>query len=270
VTLQATDIVFVLSGGSNNPDPLKSLGGDPSSTPILGSLNNLFNDLTTQDAQNGTIDYRCFYIFNNNMIDALTDSKVWVQSEIVGGASVNIGVNLVNEVQLVTIDGPNPGSGNFVLSYNGTNFMVNQSNDVNVWASNFQTAISALPNLTDVTVTGVMQPSAIIFTVTFQGDAGNRSHPLLELVQNNLLPSNTFSFTKQTIGSPINLIAPSIDVPTTPPTGISFTYPISATPLMLGDLRALDGFPVWVKRTLPAGASAIAPDGFTLRLNGQA
>jgi hypothetical protein len=271
MTLKGTDIVFTLSGGSNNTNPTMSWGGDPSSTPVSQSLNNLFPDVTSDQAQNGLVDYSCFYVFNNSLADTLYNANVWVSTVVQGGSTVMIGIPVVNEIQTVTLTGPYPGSGSFVLSIGGHNFSVNQNNDLSVWAANFQAAIRALPNdMTDVVVTAGQIGSTIVFTVFFDGDAGNTSQPLLELIQNNLGPGISFAFAKQQVGSPINLITTSIETATTAPSGIAFSFPTSSHPISIGDLGPTEGFPVWVQRTTPANTAALSTDGFSLELQGEA
>jgi hypothetical protein len=55
----------------------------------------------------------------------------------------------------------------------------------------------------------------------------------------------------------------------TAPTGETFTAPDSkGTGLSLGTLAAGDYYPIWIKRTIDAGAAAYSNDGFTLRVEG--
>ena len=59
------DIVYFMSGGSGNSNPNNSIGGDPSSSPISGLVNNLFDNISPEETTAGKTDYRCFYIFNS-------------------------------------------------------------------------------------------------------------------------------------------------------------------------------------------------------------
>lgn len=52
---------------------------------------------------------------------------------------------------------------------------------------------------------------------------------------------------------------------TTAPTGVSA---FGDGPLALGDLAPGEVKGVWIRRTVPAGASAVNPDGFILRVSG--
>ena len=62
----------------------------------------------------------------------------------------------------------------------------------------------------------------------------------------------------------INSTAELIDVETTPPTNVTF----SSSGFTVGTFRSMDIIPVWVKRTVAAGSTAIENDGFVLRLTG--
>lgn len=53
----------------------------------------------------------------------------------------------------------------------------------------------------------------------------------------------------------------------TAPSGESFSSPTgSGDGLSLGDLANTDRYPVWIRRTVTAGAAAVASDTFTLRV----
>lgn len=76
------DIELSYSGGSSNSNPNGSLGGSPSSFQITDNINNLFDlalfdkEITTED-----IDYRSFFVFNQNRRFALKNVKVWMDVE---------------------------------------------------------------------------------------------------------------------------------------------------------------------------------------------
>jgi hypothetical protein len=68
--IAATDIEYRLSGGANNTDPNASLGGAMST--LAGGLiatgvdNNLFDDVSGDEAAVGRTEYRGFYVRNNH------------------------------------------------------------------------------------------------------------------------------------------------------------------------------------------------------------
>lgn len=65
MVVRPNDIRFFYSGGSTNEDPLASLGGQISSTQVINSSQeNVFNNVTLIEADNGMTDYRCVYVKN--------------------------------------------------------------------------------------------------------------------------------------------------------------------------------------------------------------
>lgn len=106
----------------------------------------------------------------------------------------------------------------------------------------------------------------VIFNINFTGLDGSRNFDAFTVVSNALLPDsqvNLFVTTPQ-IGSPINTIAPEIGVETTPPGGVGFYAAGVQSPIILPVLKPTEGFPLWVKRVIPAGVEAAADDGFVL------
>lgn len=68
--------------------------------------------------------------------------------------------------------------------------------------------------------------------------------------------------------SGLNATEQTVASETTAPTGVSFSTPSAfASGLTLGDVPAGQHFPIWVRRTVTAGAVAAA-DTFTLRVQG--
>lgn len=68
---------------------------------------------------------------------------------------------------------------------------------------------------------------------------------------------------------PLNQIAASIGIENNPPAGVTFSQPTTAEDaIMIGDMAPLDGFYVWVRRTISADLPETAGDGFTLRFQG--
>jgi len=56
---------FRLSGGENNTDPNGSIGGQRSDTLVTTDvLENLFDNITRNEALQGRTEYRCIYIYN--------------------------------------------------------------------------------------------------------------------------------------------------------------------------------------------------------------
>lgn len=93
MTISAEQLQFFLSGGSVNTDPNYSIGGAISSAPVLGVLNNLFRDVSSDEAASGRTDYRCVYIKNISSSDSLYEAEIYVYSQSSGGSSVMIGTS---------------------------------------------------------------------------------------------------------------------------------------------------------------------------------
>lgn len=279
MVVSPSDISFVYSGGLSNNDPNASLGGDPSSFPIIDSINNLFDNIEPQESESGDEEYRAFYIFNDNASDSFSDAKIWVESEIDLGARVELGVNLTDEVQrmIITPDVDITG-GSFkieityqlgVATVTETSNNVFWNSDFDVLAQNIETALNGLNLFSEVQVEKV--GSAAIFDITFQGNDGNKAQPTLIIAENMLTSSGDpaeIEVNLLTQGSPINRIAPDIGTENISPSGISFTTSDSDSPITIGKLDAGQGFPIWVKRIVPANTEGQNLDGFTLRLQG--
>jgi hypothetical protein len=93
MTISANEIQFFLSGGPTNTNPNSSIGGAISSSPVLGMLNNLFRDITSEEAASGRTDYRCVYIKNASSSDSLYDAEIYVYSQSSAGSNVTIGTS---------------------------------------------------------------------------------------------------------------------------------------------------------------------------------
>lgn len=71
-----------------------SLGGWVSSSEcISGILHGLFDVVTGDEAKAGDIEYRCIFIHNMHAVNTLQSPKLWIESEVAGGASVALGVS---------------------------------------------------------------------------------------------------------------------------------------------------------------------------------
>lgn len=75
--ITSSEIQYRLSGGASNSDPNASLGGAKSNTSISGTL---FDDVSSAEAAAGLVEYRCFYVHNDNATLTLVAPKVWIQT----------------------------------------------------------------------------------------------------------------------------------------------------------------------------------------------
>lgn len=271
--IQPSDIIFVLSNGSfppANSDPNESLGFTPSNVSVGTSIENLFENITNDEASIGKIDYRCFYVFNDSSTDDLPSTYIYFDQQLNSPTQLSIGINTVNDVQTLTINGTITG-GNIVLNYDGNNtaaISYSVPAGVTGFATAIASALNALAQLSGVTCTGTNFGTYQQYTITFAGDDGNRYQPLL-LVSNNLTGSGVTTVMAKTIdGSPINSIAPLITSPIAAPSGINFIQTSISGRKLIGLLRATEGFPVWVRRVIPAGTNASNESGAVFKLSG--
>ena len=271
-TTNSNDISIVLSGGTTNFSPNNSLGGQPSSAPITSAvINNLFDDVSPEESEDGHEDYRCVYIFNDGETPIYL-IEVYIQEDFEEGATMEIGIEKRDETQRLTLDNATPTGGSLTLSYAGNNFISNYDSDLGDWAVALQTSLNNIliegeNLLKDVAVTAqTATGGVIIFDINFVDSDGARNHDKIVIEANNLTPASVGAAVSTTQeGSPINTVAPTIGLETTPPGGISFFAASQQSPITLPRLDPADGFPLWVKRFVPSGTTAKASDGFTLR-----
>jgi hypothetical protein len=274
MAISVSDISLVLSGGTNNSNPNLALGGPPSSNTVSTSINNLFSDVNPTEASTGLLDYRCLYIFNDGE-NPVYNFKLWIDSQVDGGSTIQLGVQNQNEVQRIAIGGTVTG-GSFNLTFKGVEFTSNFNSDLSIWATNLQSSLNSLISednellLRQVTVAARQTSSAIIFDVTFGGIDGSRDQDLLVVSANNLTPSVNIDIQLLFQGSPINTIAPAIDRDTTSPGGVTFRDTSADQPILLPKLDPTEGFPFWIQRTTASGSGAEELDGFTLKASMEA
>ena len=234
------------------------------------AVNNLFDDISADQSQVGHVDYRCFYICNDGPT-AVYNVKAWIASQYVDGASVELGVNYRDDLQRITVANYNSISGGYLtLSYGGTPFVVDRNEDIAIWAENFEVALNNLSTLSTVTVLGQASGVNAIFDITFTDEDGRRAHPLITLISNHLTPTpEAVTIEPLQAGSPINSVASEIGVETNPPGGVVFFEANATLPISLPRLDPDDICPIWVKRTMEAGGTAVAEDGFTFRFSAE-
>lgn len=73
----SAELQYRLSGGAANANTHASLGGVKSSVAWVSTL---FDDVSSAEATDGRVEYRCFYIHNANAALTLIAPKVWIQS----------------------------------------------------------------------------------------------------------------------------------------------------------------------------------------------
>lgn len=275
MTTTAEDISFVLSGGSGNLDPTLSLGGSPAASPIItNSLNNLFDDVISNETESGGEDYRCIYIFNDGDT-AIFNPNLFIYDDYEEGSVIELGIEDRNEVQRITISGDIVTSGSMTLSYEGKEIISTYNVDLGVWATTLKSQLNSLLDgsfkiLSEVIVTAQTSSSdTIVFDISFIGRDGKRNHDTIAIASNDFSPAVSVSVTIPQQGAPINSIASTINIETTPPGNIGFFVPTIQSPISLPYLKAGEGFPVWVKRVTVSGSVAVENDGVVLRFTSE-
>lgn len=264
-TIQASDILFLLSGGTSNQTPDNSLGGAPSSTRVSGNLNSLFSDVTAAEAEAGLTDYRCFYVLNKSETETLYSASVHIQIQSSGGSFADLGVAKSTEVQRIQISG-NPTSGVLTLRLDDKEFHGEWAGSAEAFLLSLSSSLSNA-GLSGVSLSHSAGPPHAI-TMSFLGSLNNRSHPLVEVVNNTLSPASAVSVSRTVQGLPINSLAPLIATPSTPPASVAFVASSPSAKILVGDLGPGDSFPVWVKRNTLAGTDFKENDSLVIRLSG--
>lgn len=92
-----TDIALRLSvktgsaGDTTASSEATSLGKYVSSTVITtAQLNNLFDDVTGSESAAGDVEYRCFFVINNNATLTAQNATIEVLSQTAGGGTVDL------------------------------------------------------------------------------------------------------------------------------------------------------------------------------------
>lgn len=272
--IKASDISLNLSGGSTNTNPNLSLGGDPSAYEISASLQNLFNNVTAEDSASGYVDYRCFYVFNNNGSDSLYNCSVYFDNILDANPQLQLGLFLADDVQRMVIS-QNVTSGTLTLRYGDDTFYyttpISWGTNYLSFRANMENALNALADLSGVQVLASAGGSYYTFEIAFTGDDGNKYQPTLAVSANNLSTGSgtpTVAIQKIVDGGPINTVPDTLPNSVTAPVGPAFYNTSSAIKKMVGSLKPNEGFPVWVKRTVPPNANPSALSGSTFKLTG--
>ena len=263
-TIGTANIEFLLSGGTNNSDSKKSTGGGPSSFPILGSMNNLFPDITSEEASSGKVDYRCFYVKNSDSFVTLYDTEVLVSAQSSGGSYVELGVAKSTDVQRIDVTGTSI-SGTAVFRLGNSPISVNWGASPFGFEASLRNAL-LYPGFA-AEVSHSVSGNTASFIVTFSGSNNNKSWPTLQVQENNLTGTDAPIITIRKIsdGRPINSSAPSIVTDRVPPSGVNF----QSGSILVGRIGPGDFAPVWARRTTPANTQFSLNDGLTVKVSGK-
>ncbi len=87
------------AGDTTSGAALGSRGKYVSTTVWDGdTINDLFPDLSPDDNENSVIDYRCVFILNDNASLTLSNTFLWLGSQVAGGADIAVGLDPVGVV----------------------------------------------------------------------------------------------------------------------------------------------------------------------------
>lgn len=261
-------INFYLSGGPNNKNPNLSLGGMPSKQPVSPSvINNLFDNVTVEQAKIGNVEYRCFYIFNDSDNKYLYNSTAYLIQTNQEGATAEIGVLNRTDVQRIKITG-NISGGNLKLGYENEEFIINWNN-LSDFIDDLSYELNNIYYLSDVLVQGTGGGASHTIEITFAGEDNNKNHQLMTVLENNLSGSPSVQILKVAEGSPINTIPMQISFSEVSPSNINFYSTNINDQIIIGKLSPGDGCPIWIRRTIATNSiDAIEGDGLILVLTG--
>jgi hypothetical protein len=255
------DITIVYSGGSQNVSPDNSLGGFPAGAEVTDKVNNLFPNIESKQTTIGQTDYKCFYIFNDN-IHLKYQVTLYIDYLSNEGTTLTVGLLFQNEIQTLRFVG-SPTGGTFQISVQGlVTEAISWNSDNTILAASIKTALDNKFGNSTVTVSGTNT-----FTITFLGDLQNKALSNMALSNNQITPLGTVTeqVSRVQFGSPINTIAPDTGSTKMTPNGVPFLSILSPG-IVVGSLYPSEGFPVWIKRVLPPESIAVETDGFKLQL----
>lgn len=198
------------SNGLTNKNPDYDIGGQPSKFELaIEPKNNLLNDVKSSNAYAGQIDYRCFYLENKYVDQALDNIQISLTSDDLC-STIYHGSKFQNEEQIITIFGEPQVGGYMIieLEFGGTQLTC-VYNDAISFASEIQNKIRTVPFCTTVDVTvDAFGVNYVKYKVTFQGSAQHRKIKPIKLIQNNLtnIQGSEYRVAKYLSSDPFNQI----------------------------------------------------------------
>jgi len=263
--IKDNDLSYILkykySGGFDNEDSNKSIGGDISNYYVSNFKQNIFNNVNEYDHKQGLIDYRCLYL--ENISNKTIHNLSILAGDFFKGAIFNLGFDFKNDIQKITITG-----GDFVnnqtltFSFKNINFIVKYNKNINIFVNNFQKSINKIFNLKDVTVNGNYANGNSVLTVFFQGKSGYKYQPLIKVESYTLTPIPSITIIKKQNGSPVNYIQEKLNNNLKSPSKIDFLDEGIKVEIIL--LEAGDFLPIWLRRQVFSGIIPIENDGCSI------
>ena len=108
MAITETDIEYLYSGaaasGGAQTDPNASLGGYVSGSEIVTNVdNNLYDDVTGDEAAAGDTEYRAIFVKNNHANLTWQNVLVWIDTETPAADSIDIAIEGVSADQIQTV-----------------------------------------------------------------------------------------------------------------------------------------------------------------------
>jgi hypothetical protein len=295
MSIKSSDVAFYYSGQSSSIGVPDSIGGEPSTIPVADRL---FKNVTNQEAIDGVVDYKCFYIANKNPEDTFYNLNLSLRNS--SSSHIQFGLpgvhsaatescatppcadSTVQYLYLTTPAGVTKiTGGEFGLIYGGfsdpvelgiqwswSNSLTEDQNLLNT-AVKIKAAFSIIPEFANVIVepmTPVLQSNGgkkYSFKITFEA---GRYIALLNVKSINYLSPQGVNITvdSSVVGGPINRVADVIESSKVAP-NITFLDPSST--VFIKHFYPSDYIPVWIKRTIFPNSVAIDQDNFSILIS---
>jgi len=260
IPLTRQTISFVLSGGINNSNPNKSIGGNPSDYLINSDNNNIFNDFA--DGQT-TISHRCFYLFNESS-QVIENSMLFANNYDDENYTIYIGVVKRYDIQNIIFENENnQGFIQFEHNEHFENIAFSNMNDlkeqIELWLQDVEDSSNISTHLI----------SSKVIQIRFNNRY--KYYSKIKIIEKSVDMGNV-SVTKVQDGAPINAIAQVIPFETTTPFNVEFikTNELLNYGLGLGDVKGDESVAIWLKREVPEDTEEINNriDGFRFKIKG--
>jgi len=236
---------------------ITSIGGDISGTLLPIGMNNLFDDVITENAKNGFTDYRCVYILNTS--DYSSDENFY-KTLVTSSPLVSIGTLYRDNVERFSFNFTtplSPLSTNRLFKFKyGTNTYetnISFSDNIDTFIANVEAAIAPIPEFEDAIVTaGEIRIGADIASRFFQINIPFRSTLLESSCENVSMVDVSISKTENIKGSPINASAQNIYSSTNAPSDVNFSSSLNE----IAKLGPTEYFYFWIRRVTNANSPA--------------
>jgi hypothetical protein len=246
------NIKFYLSGGVNNTDVNASLGGVRSTTEVVDSnLHNLFDKTLGTESTAGDTEYRCIYVKNTHASLELELAKIWISSNstspvenVIWIARDVIGKN--GEAETETDENTAPSNSGTTFSQD-TLATGTYAGGLSLDGLATGTAVLTSNALSSITITDGGSNYSSAPTITITGGGGSSATATATLTSGKV---SSISITAGGSGY--------TSVPT-----VTFTHATGGKGLGAGLV-----YPIWIKRIIAAGATAVDNVTFVLSVQG--